>query len=144
MMAMSKWRKMGHNCWVMWVKNILEKCWCSKRFWNVSSLKIKKDQMKGMAIQKVLSHRNNEIARREYKASPGREWKNVRVITKHWAKVLRGLCLLMSTSWAWGSSKPYSLSHPPEPHQGSRKGKGSVVARKNYRLSSKPLDSQKW
>lgn len=36
--------------------------------------------------------------------------KNVRVIRKHWAKVLLGLCLLMSTSWAWGSSKPYSIS----------------------------------
>ncbi len=32
--------------------------------------------------------------------------KDMMVVGKQWAKVLLGLCLLMSTSWAWGSSKP--------------------------------------
>lgn len=35
--------------------------------------------------------------------------KNLRVVGKHCWKILLGLCLLMTTSWAWGSSKPYSI-----------------------------------
>ncbi len=31
------------------------------------------------------------------------------VVGKQWGKVLLGLCLLMSTSWARGSSKPCSI-----------------------------------
>ncbi len=35
--------------------------------------------------------------------------KTLRVVGKHCTKIFLGLCLVMSASWAWGNSKPYSI-----------------------------------